>query len=94
MAENSPSYSVLTSFGGISHRGRDGEAARMAFQEAVVRVQQEGTGSVALMAGTQIVERYEPQRSEPRRSLWKRLGFGRTTSARHLAADDERKGEK
>lgn len=77
MAENSPSYSVLTSFAGITHRGRDGEAARKAFQEAVVRAQQEGTGSVVFMAGTQIVERYELQPSERRRSLWSWLGLQR-----------------
>jgi hypothetical protein len=65
VAANSPVYRVLSSFAGCLHRGEDREAAHRAYREAIQKIEQDGDGSVALMAGSDVVERFQPQ---PRRA--------------------------
>lgn len=68
-------YTVLTSYGGITHRGTDCHEAQRAYREAVGKVQHEGQGSVTLMEGSRVVERFQPQPSKARRSLLQWLGL-------------------
>jgi hypothetical protein len=78
VAANSPVYRVLSSFAGCIHRGEDREAAHRAYGEAVQRVQQAGDGSVTLMSGSAVVERFQPRPSRPGRPWLSRfLGWRR-----------------
>ncbi|HYG62380.1 MAG TPA: hypothetical protein VEL74_07350 [Thermoanaerobaculia bacterium] len=65
MAANPPVYRVLSSFAGCIHRGEDREAAHRAYRDAIQKVEQEGDGSVALMSGSAVVERFQPRPNRP-----------------------------
>lgn len=79
MAANPPVYRVLTSCAGCTHRGEDREAAHRAYGEAVHQVQQAGDGSVTLLAGSDVVERFQLQ---PRRgTAWLTRLLGRRRRA-------------
>ena len=77
MAANPPVYRVLSSSAGFIHHGEDREAAHRAYSDAVQQVQQEGDGSVTLMAGSAIVERFQLQSGRGRSWLSRVLKWRR-----------------
>ncbi|HYG64878.1 MAG TPA: hypothetical protein VEL74_20015 [Thermoanaerobaculia bacterium] len=82
--DNSIVYRVLTSFAGCIHRGEDREAAHRAYGEAVQQVQRAGDGSVTLMSGSAVVERF--QLAQKRRTTWLTRLLGRRRRAEEQEA--------